>query len=164
MTAGYDRARLEAELIRDEGERLRVYLCPAGHRTIGVGRNLDATGIRADERRDLGLSVARCCAYGITRAQSRALLANDIAAAEHALDARLPWWRGLAPVRQRVLLEMAFNLGAAKLAAFHATLAHAEHGAFEAAADDMLASLWAHQVGARAERLAAMMRTGKEPS
>ncbi|WP_277978644.1 hypothetical protein [Sphingomonas phyllosphaerae] len=47
------------------------------HRTIGVGRNLDATEIRPDERRDLGLSVARRCAYGITRSQSRALPAND---------------------------------------------------------------------------------------
>ncbi|MFH1737735.1 MAG: hypothetical protein ABIH23_01920, partial [bacterium] len=60
--------KIEALLILHEGERLKPYRCPSekigfegrpGKLTIGVGRNID----------DLG----------ITRQESRYLLANDIA-------------------------------------------------------------------------------------
>jgi len=160
----YDRARLEAELARDEGERLRVYRCTAGKRTIGIGRNLDDVGISAAETAALGITVASCIARGITREQSRALFANDIARVEAGLDRHLPWWRGLDGVRQRVLLNMGFNLGLGGLLGFRNTLARIERGDFAGAAEGMKASLWHRQVGARAERLESMMATGKDAS
>ena len=107
----YDRAALTAELIRNEDERLKVYRCTANKRTIGVGRNLDDVGISKAETAALGVTVASACRDGITRQQSRALLANDIDACERQIDAKLPWWRKLSDVRQRVLLNMCFNLG-----------------------------------------------------
>ncbi|VXC90770.1 glycoside hydrolase family protein [Sphingomonas sp. 8AM] len=160
--ATYDRAKLVAELVRDEGERLRVYRCTEGKRTIGVGRNLDAIGITPAEQRALGLTVGICVLTGITPAQSRALLANDIDAAERALDRRWAWWRGLNPARQRVLLNMCFNMGPARLATFVQALARMEEGEFGRAAMAMLASKWATQVGDRSIRLATMMRTGRD--
>ncbi len=156
----YDRAALEAELIRDENEKLKVYRCTANKRTIGVGRNLDDVGISKAETVALGITVASVCKNGLTRPQSRALLANDIDACERQLDAKLPWWRTLSDVRQRVLLNMCFNLGITRLLGFKNTLAKMARGDFAGAAAGMRASLWARQVGPRAERLAVMMEEG----
>jgi len=176
----YDRARLEAELIRDEGERFKVYRCTEGKQTIGVGRNLDARradgslGITAAEAGALGITRAKLLASGCTRAVSRALLAADIAGCEADLDRTLPWWRDLDPVRQRVLLNMCFNMGigtratpgkpATRLLSFErGTLRAIRERRWPDAAAGMLASRWADQVGARAVRLADMILTGKDP-
>ncbi len=172
----YDRAKLVVELVRDEDERLRVYRCTSNKLSIGVGRNLDDVGIRPIEVKQLAISVASCIANGITREQSRVLLANDIDAAEADLDRELPWWRTLDPVRQRVLLNMCFNMGIGRrpnpkrnikgkgLLGFFGTLPMIEHHDFAGAAKGMRASAWHDQVGARATRLEAMMATGKDPS
>ena len=159
----YDRAKLVAELVRDEDERLRVYFDTASppRRTVGVGRNLDDVGISAAETAQLGITVASCVAHGITQPQSRVLLANDIARAELALDKRLPWWRRLDPVRQRVLLNMCFNMGIVTLLKFRNTLAAIERSDYLAAAAGMRASAWHGQVGTRALRLEAMMELGR---
>lgn len=136
----FDRAELIAELVRDEGRRLMPYVDTAGKITIGVGRNLT----------DLGISLGECAA----------MLDKDIARAELGLDHALPWWRELDGVRQRVLLNMAFNLGLVGLSSFRATLGAIKEARFTDAAAGMQASLWARQVGRRAERLARMMESG----
>lgn len=159
--SSYDRAALKRELTRDEGERLKVYRCTADKRTIGVGRNLDDRGISASETAALGITVASAIASGITPEQSQRLLDNDIDDCEADLDRHLPWWRRLDPVRQRVLLNMCFNLGIRGLLGFHKTLPLIRNGLYERAANHMLASKWARQVKGRAVRLAAMMRLGR---
>lgn len=151
---------LHDELMRDEGLRLRVYRCTAGKLTVGVGRNLDDVGISAAETARLGCTKATAIAKGVTRAQALGLLDADIERAERDLDRELPWWRGLDEVRRRVLVNMTFNLGIRGLLGFRNTLAKVKAGSYAAAADGMMASKWAGQVGARAERLTAMMRTG----
>jgi lysozyme len=158
----YNREKLGNELGRDEGEKFRWYFCTAHKRTIGIGRNLDDVGISAAETRQLGITLASVLANGITREQSRALFANDIARCEADLDRALPWWRRLDDVRQRVLLNMCFNLGIKGLLGFKNTLGMVERGDFKGAARGMANSLWHNQVGARALRLEAMMATGKD--
>ena len=91
------------------------------------------------------------------------LLANDIAAMERDLQHALPWVATLDEVRQRVLLDMAFNMGIVGLLGFKRTLATIQAGDYQAAATMMLDSRWAKQVGQRAERLSRMMATGKDP-
>ncbi|WP_294138335.1 glycoside hydrolase family protein [Sphingomonas sp.] len=168
---GYSRPKLEAEVIRDEDERLRVYRCTSNKQTIGIGRNLDDVGISAAETKALGITTASCIAKGITREQSRALFANDIGRVEADLDRALPWWRTLSDARQRVMLNMTFNMGIGRRAApgkpakgmlsFEGgTLRAVREGRWADAAKGMLASKWAGQVGARANRLAAMMLAG----
>lgn len=159
----YDRAALVRELIRDEGLRLKVYRCTADKLTIGVGRNLDDVGISAAETADLGITVRSIVARGLTREQAMVLLANDIDRCESDLDRKLPWWRRLDGVRQRVLINMCFNLGVTRLLGFRNTLRFMAAGAYPDAANGMKASRWAEQVGARATRLIATMRTGQEP-
>lgn len=140
-------ARLIEQLRLHEGERERAYRDTEGNLTIGIGRNLDAKGLSRDER--------------------EYLLANDIADARRELDRYLPWWRGLDPIRQRVLIDMMFNMGPGGpqrggLLSFVNTLSNIRQGRYAEAADMMLASKWAQQVGRRAVRLATMMRTGMD--
>lgn len=138
-----DRTAMTRQLRLHEGERLKPYRCTAGKLTIGVGRNLEDRGITAQE--------------------SAMLLANDIAREERALFEALPWVSGLDEVRQRVLLDMAFNMGLGDLLQFKLTLGAIQAGQYEQASKMMLDSRWAKQVGTRAERLSRMMATGKDP-
>lgn len=135
-----NRTELREQLIIDEGLRLKPYKDSVGKLTIGVGRNLDDRGISMHE--------------------AMFLLDNDIEAVEDDLDQRLPWWRGLSDARQLVIANMCFNLGICRLLGFKNTLAAIKSGDYAAAADGMLASKWAGQVGKRAHRLAKMMREG----
>lgn len=160
----YDRAKMRAELARDEGQRLKAYRDSVGKVTIGIGRNLDDVGIRPEETRRLGITKAFVLANGITPAQSSALCDADIDHAEASLDRALPWWRELDGVRQRVLLNMCFNMGIGSLTGFHNTLEMVRSGNYAGAARGMMSSKWHRQVGARAVRLEAMMASGKEPS
>lgn len=154
----YDRARLRKELIRDEGLRLKTYRCTAGKLSIGVGRNLDDVGIRAAEYQKLGITKASAIKNGITEDQAMALLDSDIDVVEAQLDRALPWWRQMSPVRQRVILNMCFNMGLRTLLTFRNTLRYMRTGDYAAAARGMANSRWHRQVGNRAIRLENMMR------
>ncbi len=138
----YDRELLAAELRRDEGVARFPYYDTMGHLTVGCGHNISAHGLS-----DAAISL---------------VLAEDIAAAEADLDLRWPWWRDLDPVRQRVMANMCFNLGATKLATFVRFLAAVQAGSYEVAAHEMASSLWARQVGVRAVRLEGMMIRGAD--
>lgn len=131
---------MRSELIRDEAMRLKPYRDSVGKLTIGVGRNLDDVGI--------------------SQVEAAQMLDSDIRRTADALDKALPWWRSLDEVRQRVILNMAFNLGVAGLLGFKNTLAAVQAGKYDDAAAGMLASKWARQVGDRARRLANMMVAG----
>ncbi|WDR90637.1 glycoside hydrolase family protein [Burkholderia ambifaria] len=135
----YDGAKLKAELTRDEDRRYRIYTDTVGKISGGIGRNLTDKGFR-DNEIDL-------------------MYQNDIAETEAWLDRNLSWWSSLDPVRQRVMMNMAFNMQG-KLLGFRKFLAAAQRGDWNVAATEMLDSLWARQVGDRAKRLASMMRSG----
>lgn len=132
--------QLAKELIVDEGLKLKPYYCTAGKLTIGVGRNLEDRGI--------------------TPAEATHMLTNDIAAITQDLNRALPWWTNLSENRQRVLANMAFNLGISRLLGFKNALTLMKIAKYEDAAKEMLDSNWARQVGPRAIRLAKMMRDG----
>lgn len=129
-----------SELLRDEALRKKPYLDSVGKLTIGVGRNL------AD--------------VGISESEALLLLQNDIERAVHWLNTTLPWWTQLSEARQRVLVNMTFNLGPRKLLTFVNTLRYIQEGRYAEASEAMRQSKWAEQVGERAQRLAAMMKTG----
>lgn len=130
------------ELERDEDLRLKPYRDQFGNWTIGVGRNLTANGI--------------------SRQEARYLLRNDMNETMSELDQHLPWWRRLDEVRQRVLANMCFNMGIERLFTFRKMLAALQLGNYDLAADEMADSAWAREVGERAVRLVAMMRTGSD--
>jgi lysozyme len=129
---------LKDQLILHEGLKLEPYQCTAGKLTIGVGRNIEDIGITEDE--------------------ARYLLDNDILRVCDELDRNLPWWRDLSDARQRVLVDMVFNLGISRFMQFKNTIAAIESGDYDTASEEMLNSRWADQVGQRAKTLSRMMR------
>jgi lysozyme len=131
---------LSNQLVNDEGIRLKTYRDTVGKLTIGVGRNLD----------DVGISTA----------EAMALLANDLAHVASQLDAALPWWKSMTDDRQQALANMCFNMGLGTLLTFKTTLGLMQSGNYSAAADAMLNSKWAKQVGARAVRIANQVKGG----
>lgn len=135
-----NREELAKQLVLDEGLRLKAYRCTAGYLTIGVGRNLDANGI----------SVA----------EAMSMLDNDIANVVTQMEREFPWSRQMTDKRQQVLANMLFNLGLTRLKGFKRMLACMKEGKYNEAAEEMLASKWAKQVGIRASRLASKMRIG----
>jgi lysozyme len=136
----YSEDLLLSELERDEGVRLKPYLDTEGKLTVGIGRNLDDVGIDAEE--------------------AQYLCRRDIRRAESGLTTVIPYWRGLSDARQRVLINMCFNMGPTRLAGFKNMIAAIKNNSFEEAAKEMLNSKWATQVGDRAKRLSEMMRRG----
>jgi lysozyme len=132
---------LEDQLIDHEGLELKPYQCTADKLTIGVGRNIEDRGITEDE--------------------ARYLLKNDIKIVEDELLEKKPVVAGLDAVRQRVLVDMGFNLGIPTLLKFQNMWAAIEEEDFETAADEAMDSRWAKQVGRRAERLCQAMATGE---
>ena len=70
------------------------------------------------------------------------------------------WTNTLTDVRQCVIGSMAFNLGLGGVAEFTTMIAALKIGDYAGAAEAMLASAWARQVGTRAHVLAERMRTG----
>lgn len=131
---------LEDTLIRHEGLRLTPYRCTAGKLTIGIGRNLDDVGI--------------------SEAEARLMLRNDIVNAEAELRRAFSWFDRLSPLRQQVLVNMAFNIGLPRLKGFRNMLAALERGDYNRAAVEMLDSRWARQVKSRAVELSDWMRQG----
>jgi lysozyme len=141
--------QLIEELRCDEGVRYVPYADTKGIPTTGVGHNLQACPLPT------GWS------YPLTDAQVDQLLMQDLANVYGDLNRDLPWWTDLNDARQRVVCNMMFNLGSNKLLGFKNTLAAMRQGRYDDAAAGMLNSAWATQVGARAQRLAQMMRTGE---
>lgn len=150
-----------------EGLRLNVYRCPAGYQTIGVGRNLDAVSLSRDEQlRVLGRSglpsreiTALLKLRGITKDEAMFLLGNDVDQCVSDLEPFM-WYQALDPVRQKVLIDMRFNLGLKGLLKFRNMVAALKVEDYKEAARQMEDSLWYKQVGNRAKRLVSMMRTG----
>lgn len=137
---------LEEDLIRDEGLRLREYVCSAGHPTIGVGHKL-----LPDEHMD-----------EISLTEAGRLLRLDI---QHAIDGLenvfgtrcMDRW---SEPRQRALVNMMFNLGETRFRGFKRMIKHVDQCNWALAAEECLDSAYARQVGSRAERVAKAIREG----
>lgn len=130
-------ANVRDQLIRDEGLALKPYHDTGGAISIGYGRNLTAKGISRDE--------------------AFMMLDNDIWSVTNEVFDAFPWISTLSDPRRGVLLNMAYNLGLHGLMAFRKMLAALQAGNFAMAAEEMLDSAWATQVGDRAHRLAKQM-------
>lgn len=138
--------QLLEQLKQDEGLRLAAYWDPIGKVwTCGYGST--------------GPNVTENTVW--TQAQADAHLVADATHAGLELNDQLPWTQDLGEVRHAVFWNMTFNMGIGNLMGFHATLGAAQAGRFDECAAQMLNSLWASQVGARAQRLAQQMRTNQ---
>ncbi len=125
---------------KHEGLRLKPYTCTAGKLSIGYGRNLEDVGISQDE--------------------ADAMLAQDMVGVLSDCT-KFPWFKKLNTPRQAVIENMIFNLGLSRFSGFRNTIRYIEAGEYEKAAEEMLDSKWARQVGNRANELSLIMETGE---
>lgn len=130
-------------LKRHEGVRSTIYLCSAGYETIGVGRNVSASGI------------------GLSDDEVNYLLENDIERVIKELSSEYPWFNSLDDVRKDAMIDISFNLGATRLRGFKRALAAMEVADYKMAAKEFLASKWSQDVKGRAHELASMIETGE---
>lgn len=122
-----------------EGLRLKPYKCTAGKTTIGYGRNLDDVGLSNEE--------------------AEYLLMHDLENAENEAS-KLDCYKKLNQNRKDILIEMVFNLGYPRLCGFKKMIQALDRGDYDGAANEMLDSKWARDVGERAKTLAYFMRIG----
>lgn len=133
-----DLSRLKYQLIYDEGKRHRPYRCTAGKLTIGVGRNLEDVGL-SDATIDQMLmeDIVKCTSQGKTIFKDK--------------------WETFSDSRKAGIINMIFNLGYIGFCQFKMMIAAIN-------ANDKLAirahganSLWARQVGERAQRVLSLI-------
>ncbi|HVJ72019.1 MAG TPA: hypothetical protein VM531_11040 [Sphingomicrobium sp.] len=139
--------RLRSQLILHEGRKLKPYVDTRGNVTIGIGRNLTGRGLSSEE--------------------VEFLYQNDVRIAWTELVKAKPFVKKIDEVRQRVFLDLSFNMGMPVLLTFKQTLAAAERGDWWLVGQGLRQSAWQGQVGDgaggrrdRADRLIEMVTTG----
>ena len=160
---------IEEQIILHEGLRLKTYRCPADKWTIGVGRNLEGVGLhRAELEKFFGDTtlgrdevIERLHRRGITKEEALWMLDNDINICVRDLESFF-WYKHLDPIRQKVMIDMRFNLGPSRFRGFKKMIMHLEVSSYADAADEMIDSKWYHEVGNRSKRLVHMMATGQD--
>ena len=136
--------RMKDMLIRHEGVRLKPYVDTVGKTTIGIGRNLD----------DVGISYV----------EALILFDHDVDIAKRELLGAFEWITSLPKIRMEVIIMMSFNMGIPRLKGFKNMFEALKKKDYAEAAEQMLDSKWASQVGLRSEELALVMLTGKYPT
>lgn len=173
---------LQQQLIDHEALRLRLYRCTSGKLTIGVGYNVDDRGVGPMSRalgRDVSLDELE--RTGITEAEALVVLRADIERFVDDVQSRWPNFLSLDGVRQRAVIDLAFNLGIAGASKFVSAIRFADmalstrdvgfqEACWTAVGFHMMDSVWARQVDdglagrrGRADRLVTMIRTGWDP-
>lgn len=128
---------------KNEGFVAIPYIDSLGNETIGIGWCLNTTPMTLDE------------AMFINKSQ--------LLRVEKEVADNIHFYYGLNNVRKCVLIDMAFNMGINGLMGFKKFLDHLSKGEWDLASQEMLNSLWAKQVGNRAERLVQMIENGDWP-
>lgn len=144
---------LIGQLVKHEGIRDDVYVDSTGHRTIGVGHNLDSSGL---------------CYEAIV-----AQLVHDIEAAELQLEALFagPYnrydyipsalvYNAFPSAVKLAFLDLIFNIGPHKFAGFKKMIAAARVGDWPQVLAELLDSKWATQVqSARVDQLCKLIKS-----
>jgi lysozyme len=136
-----DCEKLLAQLMRLEGRWLAPYYDGAGNLIVVANDR----GERASTDR-----------------KSMTVLESDVRRVALHLEDIFPVVGRLDAVRQRVLIHMAFNMGAEQLLTLPRFISAVQFRNWEAAAEEMLFSNWAKHEQRRANVLAQMMRTGRD--
>jgi len=157
----YNITELLDQLVLHEGLELLPYKDSLGIDTIGIGRNLEHRGLSEEELAHIGKDISDICEWGITKEQAYYLAENDIKIVEEEICKAHPCVVELDEVRQRVIIDMAFNMGVPRLNKFVKMWKAIHEENFTEAKTQMLDSRWANQVGNRAVRLSNAMETGE---
>ena len=132
--------KLKQRVMSFEGFRSGVYKCTSGKLTVGYGHNLEDTVL--------------------PKFIADLMLDNDLKNAEAMLFATYPAYLELSSDRRDVLIDMCFNLGIGRLRGFVLMHDAIAKGNFALAAEELLDSRYAIQVGKRAIINADFMEKG----
>lgn len=139
---------IKEDLIKHEGYKDEIYLCSEGIPTFGIGHAIKesdleytwpvGTPIEKDRidnafEEDFNTSVSDCCTLFLN-------------------------FESLPDQVQRVLVNMAFNLGRTRLGRFKNMIKAVNEGNWVKAANEMVDSVWYNQVGNRSIELENWMR------
>lgn len=170
-----DRERLRQDIVRHEGHSATVYLDTVDVPTIGHGRNLKAVLLSRDEVQAIlgstwqltaeeaqaAQQVVLALFTGIPTKASQVMLDNDLVRAAAVARRWVPSLDSLDALRAEALINMALNLGN-RLGGFKLMLAAVEAEDWPEAKRQALNSLWARQVGGRAQELGDRLERGLE--
>jgi len=133
-----DLERVKNTLKRHEGVRKTLYTCSSGYPTVGVGHNLQTNPLS-------DLAIDR-------------ILMDDIASTILDCGGSIKGFSKYPIPVQEALINLVFNMGISKVLQFKRTLKYLQGGYWIAAADELLDSNYAKQVGQRAIEVSNMIR------
>ena len=142
---------VKEDLIRHEGYVAEIYLDSENLPTFGIGHLVTEddmeyswpVGTPVTDERILDVFHKDC---DVAYTDACALVLN---------------FAGQAPDAQRVLVNMAFNLGRNRLSKFKNMLRYVNEGNYVMAANEMINSKWYNQVGRRSKELVDIMKEAK---
>ena len=143
MSCKINRDKLYEEIKADEGEVLEVYKDHLGYPTIGIGHLVTA------EDEEFGKPPGTA----ITIERSRELFNRDVQCAIEDCERLYGQWHNWPEEVQCIMVNMAFNLGATRLAKFKNMHNMLSQHKWKEAAEEGRDSKWYRQVTNRAERL-----------
>ena len=151
------------QLQSDEGFKKGVYKDTEGIKTIGYGFNLERAGAKealdaAGIKKSLG--DLKSGKLQLTKEEADRLMRGEY---PHFADAAKRYvgketWNKLTLDRQKILTNMAYNMGETGLNQFNDLRTALQKGDYEQAGEEMMSSKWAGQVKGRADRLTARMK------
>jgi lysozyme len=150
------------QLKLDEGFKSSVYKDTEGIKTVGYGFNLEREGAQeALDAAGIKKSLADLKSGDVTMTEEEAdrLMRGEY---PHFADAAKRFvgattWNNLTLDRQKILTNMAYNMGESGLNQFKKLKAAIQKGDWKEAQTQMASSKWAGQVKGRSDRLAARM-------
>ncbi len=145
----------------EEGFKPSVYKDTTGHKTVGIGFNMDS-GIARDVWQSAGINkdfnAVRSGQQQLTNDEAQKLLGKSYEIAQNDIKKLVPNIEKLSPKAQEALTQLAFQHGYSSLkGGLPGVITSANQGNMQAAAARLLASDYAKKYKPRALRLARMM-------
>ena len=140
--------QIKEDLVRHEGYVTEIYFCSEGYATFGIGHMV------TEEDMEYTWPVGT----PVTDERILQCFHDDCMIAVEDATALVLSFASHPDNVQRVLVNMAFNLGRNRLGRFKNMLTAVNEGNYKKAADEMIDSRWYHQVGRRSKELVEIMR------
>ena len=140
--------KLQKELERDEGCKYEIYLDHLGYPTFGIGHLI--TDNDSEWWSDVGTEVSE--------ERVKEAFSSDIETVLSDCERLYEDFGDLPEEVQLIIANMMFNLGYTRLSKFKGMKRGVDARDWNAAADEMVDSLWYRQVTNRANRLVKRMR------
>lgn len=147
---------IEKMLRYDEGEKLIVYRCSKGFKTVGIGCNLEVNPHLSILKRQLKIGDK------ITQQECAALFVYDLGNVINAIQQKMYYYGNLQEKYQLVLTNMVFNMGIYGVMKFPSMLKAMRMGDDKNVVAEIKDSAYYYQVTNRANRMISIIQ-GKIP-